>query len=135
MMTTEPYPLPTPTEDSEPYWAALREHRLVFQQCAACGKVRHYPRPLCDRCYNEEVIWRESAGRGVVESWTVAHHAFHPAFKDRTPYALVTVAMEDGVRVLGPWRGAQALLRLGLPVRVAFEEVTPALTVPAFEPA
>ena len=133
MNMNETYPLPEQTEDSAPYWAALREHRLVFQQCAVCGRVRHYPRPLCDRCYNDEVIWRESTGRGQIESWTVAHHAFHPAFKDRTPYVLVTVAMSDGVRVLGPWHGAAEVLRLGLPVRVVFDEVTPALTVPAFE--
>ena len=135
MNVSDFHPLPEQTADSAPYWAALRKHRLVFQQCAACGKVRHYPRPLCDRCYNEEVTWRESEGVGIVESWIVAHHAFHPAFGHRTPYVLVTVAMAEGVRVLGPWYGDLASLRLGLPVSVMFDDVTPELTVPAFQPA
>lgn len=133
MNPDEQHPLPDETADSAPYWAALREHRLVFQHCAACGKVRHYPRPVCDRCYTDEVTWIESAGRGEIESWTVAHHAFHPAFKHTTPYVLVTVTMADGVRMLGPWHGEVEALRLGLPVRVVFDDVVASLTVPAFE--
>ena len=50
-------PRPTPSEESQPYWDALREHRLVFQQCAECRKLRHYPRPMCDGCYSMNVTW------------------------------------------------------------------------------
>lgn len=129
----EERPLPEPTAETQPYWAALREHRLVLQQCAACGSVRHYPRPLCDACYSDEVSWKESAGRGQVHSWTVAHHAFHPAFKSQTPYTLVTVELPEGVRLVAPWRGPQEGLKLGLPVRLLFEDVSPELTLPAFD--
>ena len=43
-------PLPTPTRESQPYWDGLRAHKLMLQHCAACGKVRHYPRPVCPHC-------------------------------------------------------------------------------------
>jgi hypothetical protein len=125
-------PQPTPSEESQPYWDALREHRLVFQQCAECGKLRHYPRPMCDGCYSMKVTWYESAGVGTVASWTVAHHPFHLAFKSAVPYPLVTVELEDGVRMHAPWRGALEALALGLPVRVVFEHIDAGLTLPAF---
>ena len=125
-------PLPEPTTESMPYWTGLREHRLRLQQCAACGKVRHYPRPLCDACYSNEITWIEAGGDGVVHSWTVAHHAFHPAFKADLPYILITVDLPEGVRLMAPFRGAEAALRLELPVRLIFEDMSPDLTLPAF---
>lgn len=67
--------------------------------------LRHYPRLLCDRCYSTEAAWHEASGRGRIHSWTVAHHAFHPAFAADLPYTLLTVDLEAGVRALGRWRG------------------------------
>lgn len=125
-------PQPAISVESQPYWQGLREHRLRFQQCAACGKLRHYPRPMCDACYSMEISWHESAGRGTVQSWTIAHHPFHLAFKSAVPYALVTVDMADGVRMHAPWRGAVETLALGLPVQVIFEKIDEQLTLPAF---
>lgn len=127
-------PAPKITPESQPYWDALREHRLVFQACGDCGKVRHYPRPLCDTCWSWRVQWVESSGRGHVHSWTVAHHPFHLAFKSLVPYPLVIVEMEEGVRVQAPWRAPLEALALELPVRVLFERVSDTLTLPAFEP-
>lgn len=125
-------PVPEPTADSQPYWDGLRDHRLRLQSCAGCGKVRHYPRPLCDACYSSEIAWIDAPGEGVVHSWTVAHHAFHPAFKKDLPYILVTVDLPEGVRMMAPFRGEEAALRLDLPVRLIFEDQNPELTLPAF---
>ena len=113
-------PAPIPTELSLPYWDAAAQGRLVIQGCAACGVLRHYPRPLCDRCYSTEVVWHEASGRGRIHSWTVAHHAFHPAFAGELPYTLVTVDLEEGVRALGRWHGVSAPA-LGMPVHGRFE--------------
>lgn len=132
MDTLPARPRPMPTEESQGHWEAMHAHRLAFQQCADCGKLRHYPRPMCDACFSMRSGWFESAGRGTVVSWTIAHHPFHLAFKSQAPYALVTVELEDGVRMNAPWRGAVASLALGLPVRVVFEDIDAALTLPAF---
>src|SRR5678816_4904029 len=86
-------PLPEPTRDSKPYWDGLNEGRLLLQQCAACMRIRHYPRPVCDACYSMEVAWIEASGRGRVHSWTVAHHPFHPGFKEELPYIVAIVAV------------------------------------------
>jgi uncharacterized OB-fold protein len=126
-------PVPEPTQESKPYWDGLNEGRLLLQSCGRCGKVRHYPRPLCDACYSFEVKWIEASGAGQVHSWTITHHAFHPAFKGELPYVLATVDLEEGVRLQAPLRGVPAQdLRLGLPVRVTFERMSEGLTLPAF---
>jgi hypothetical protein len=129
-------PMPEPGRDTQPYWDALNEGRLVIQQCTACGKLRHYPRPVCDACASMEVSWRQATGRGFVHSWTVAHHPFHAGFKTELPYVLVTVDLEEGVRMIAQLRGVEAEdIRVGLPVEVAFERVTEGLTLPAFRRA
>jgi hypothetical protein len=67
------------------------------------------------------------------ESWTVAHHPFHPGFKAELPYVLATVDLEEGVRMIAQLRGvAPDAGTAGLPVEVAFERATDDLTLPVF---
>ena len=127
--------VPTPTADTQPYWDGLNEGRLRLQCCADCGKLRHYPRPVCDACFSMNAAWQDASGNGRVHSWTVTHHAFHPGWKADLPYTLVTVDLDEGVRMQAQLRRLDASeLRLGLPVRVAYEKATEGLTLPVFEP-
>ena len=126
-------PLPEPGRDTRPWWDALNEGRLVIQQCAACGALRHYPRPVCPACYSMEVQWRQVSGRGAIHSWTVAHHPFHPGFKAELPYVLATVDLEEGVRMVAQLRDVTLdAVTVGLPVQVDFERATEGLTLPVF---
>ncbi len=128
--------VPSPTPDTQPYWTGLNEGRLCLQACADCGKVRHYPRPVCDACYSMNVAWVTASGRGTVHSWTITHYAFHPGFKGDLPYILVTVDLDEGVRMNAQVRGiTQGDLRIGLPVKIGFDKVKDGLTLPVFEPA
>lgn len=113
-------PSPTISPLSVPYWEAARQGRLLLQKCASCGKVRHYPRMLCDACYSDAAEWVQASGRGKVHSWTVCHHAFHPSFASELPYTLVTVDLDEGVRALGRWRGGT--LAIGTPVIAHFDQ-------------
>jgi uncharacterized OB-fold protein len=119
-MSSPTKPKPQISEVSRPFWEAAAEGRLVLQHCASCGKVRHYPRLLCDACYSDAVDWKPASGRGRVHSWTVAHYAYHPAFAPDLPYTLVTVDLDEGVRALGVWRD-DATPTIGQPVQGAFE--------------
>ena len=125
--------VPSPTPETQPYWDGLNEGRLRLQKCADCGKIRHYPRPVCDACYSMNVDWIDASGRGAVHSWTITHHAFHPGFKQDLPYTLLTVDLEEGVRLNAQARGIDpSALRVGLPVMVAYERVKDGLTLPVF---
>lgn len=115
-------PAPHPTPDSQPYWDAAREGRLVLQHCTSCHRPRHYPQPVCPHCHSRGCAWIEASGQGTVHSWTVAHHAFHPAFRHELPYTLVIVDLAEGPRLLGRFDGAPDTLRLGLAVTLRFDD-------------
>ena len=126
--------VPSPSTETKPYWDGLNEGRLRLQRCAGCGKVRHYPHPVCDSCWSMNVEWIDASGRGKVHTWTITHHPFHPGYKGDLPYTLLTVDLEEGVRMQAQARGIDASeLRVGLPVRVGYERVTPELTLPVFQ--
>ena len=124
-------PAPEPTPESRPYWDGLAAGRLLLQRCADCGRVRHYPRPLCDACHSFAVDWVEAAGTATVHSWTVAHHPYHPAFRGELPYTLVTADLPEGVRLVAQLRDAgAAALRLGQPLRIGVEDNGAGLMLP-----
>ncbi len=63
----------------------------------------------------------------------MCHHPFNFFFKASAPYIVALVDMEAGVRVNAPLRCiAESDLRIGLAVRLAFEPVTPEVTLPYF---
>jgi uncharacterized OB-fold protein len=133
MSDTRPAPHPSPL--TQPYWDGAAQGKLRIQHCAACGKPRHYPRYICDACHAFDTVWKDSSGRGSVHSWTIAHHAFHPGFKDELPYTLVVVDLEDGVRALGRFSAPDgAGLRIGLPVRLSFFQGGGGYALPLFSP-
>jgi uncharacterized OB-fold protein len=123
-------PQPQIAPGNEPYWQALREHRLVIQRCANCKQLRHYPRPMCDACYSMEFDWQELPARGHVHSWTVTHHPFHPGFKRDVPYVTVTVDLESGIRLQTPLLGVKDHLALGTLVDLEFIDVEGGATIP-----
>ena len=124
-------PVPEPSIDSQPFWDALNEGRLVFQACGDCGKLRHYPRPICDSCYSDQVDWKASDGKGFIYSWTETHHPFHVGFRGETPYILVTAEFEGGVRMQTQLLDAKIEdLKVGMPVEVVLMRATGDLTLP-----
>jgi uncharacterized OB-fold protein len=66
--------------------------------CAECGRRSFPARELCPQCGSQAVEKIVLSERGRVASWTVVHQAPPPL---QTPYTLVTVDLDDGVRVLG----------------------------------
>jgi uncharacterized OB-fold protein len=137
-METQDYqkPTPDPTPDTAPFWEGLKQGKLLLQCCSECGKVRHYPRPVCPHCYSMAYGWKEAKGTGKIHSWTISHHAFHPGFKPELPITLVTVDLDEGVRMQAQLRDGQPDgLKLEMPVKVAFEAATNDLVLPVFVPA
>jgi uncharacterized OB-fold protein len=132
---SETKPVPHPSALTQPYWDGTKQGVLRIQHCAACGKARHYPRYICDACHSFDVEWKEASGRGTVHSWTVAHHAFHPGFRDDLPYTLVVVDLAEGVRALGRFSEPTGQgLKLGLPVRLGFVQGDEDYALPVFTP-
>ena len=93
-------PIPTRTELSQGFWDAIENESLAIQCCTACGVLRHYPQPLCPICHSAQSDWQTVSGRGHIYSYTIAHRAFHPAWKDHVPYVIATIELDEGVRMV-----------------------------------
>lgn len=92
----------SPDGSTAPFWAAARQHRLVFPWCTACGVARPALAPRCVQCGGTTAEWRDSVGNGVIFSFTIARHAVTAHFGPYVPYAIVVVELDDvpGVRLL-----------------------------------
>jgi uncharacterized OB-fold protein len=132
-----PKPFVAPTELTQFFWDAARDHRLVVQRCTECGYYIHWPRPLCPKCHSDKLAPAPVSGRGKVYTFTVVHHMFHPAFADDMPYNLALVELEEqpGLRMLANVIDCpNDALRIGMLVEVTFED-REEHTVPQFRPA
>lgn len=129
-------PVPPVTKDSEAYWAATRDHRLLLQRCEQCQAYQFYPRVVCTRCLSTDLEWQESSGRGEVYTFSVVYRAPSKEFEADVPYAVAIVELPEGVRLLSRIVGCPVDgVRIGMKVRVVFEDMGGAGALPQFAPA
>lgn len=125
--------VPPESDVSRPFWDATRERRLSLQWCEPCDAAVQFPRTHCPRCGGDQLVWRESSGRGVVYAVSVHHVAGQPAFADRLPYAVALVELEGGARLMTNLVGDGALsAQVGDPVAVAWEPLPDGRHLPLF---
>ena len=126
--------LPLADELTAPYWAAAGEHRLVIQRCE-CGRLSHPPVAICPACHGRVFTWERMSGYGEVYAFTSVCHAVHPVTMGHTPYTIALVALDEGPRMLTNLRGCDTQdVRVGLPVRVIFEDLSDTVSLPQFTP-
>ena len=127
-------PLPKPTETSRPYWDAAKQHRLQLQHCGGCQSFIYYPRDRCPHCLSDQLEWRPVSGKGKVYSYTTVRRASIRSFADK-PYVLAIVELDEGVRMTTNIEAAPESVKIGMPVTVFFDDVTPDRTLVKFKPA
>jgi uncharacterized OB-fold protein len=121
---------------SADFYRFCSQHELRFQRCTECGAWRHIPRDLCAKCSSFEWEWARSSGRGKLFSWTTATQPMMPQFAEHVPYSPVIVELDEGVRMVTWITGLKPdELKLDMPVEVAFDDVTPEVTLPKFRRA
>ena len=127
-------PVPQPTELSAPYWAAARRGELLYLRCERCGTVFFPPLEACVSCQSGDLTWQRSEGRGTVYSYTVLHDAPSAGFPVPSVLAIIDVA--EGYSMFSSVVGCPpGEVRIGMPVEVCFEELTPQINLPVFRPA
>ncbi len=129
-------PRPEPTPTSRPFWEATARGEFMIQHCPRCDANVFYPRINCTGCGSLELEWRPTSGRGSVYSYTVARRPTHPAFADRVPYVIAIVELEEGPRVTTNLVDCDPEnVKIGMPVRVIFEDPVDGIAIPVFQPA
>lgn len=114
--------LPIADADSEPFWQACEESRLVGPVCTDCGAWSWPPSPCCRRCRSQAQEWRELSGFGVIWSFARVHHAFHPSLAKRVPYIVGLIDLDEGLRMVGRVEAGDKEPTIGARVRARFEE-------------
>lgn len=87
----------TPQED---HVAALEEERLTFQRCLDCGHAWLPARSECPNCWSSAHRRERAGGGATVVSHVTFHVAFDPRFKERTPYNVALVELDEGPRMV-----------------------------------
>lgn len=127
-------PAPQPTEYSEGFWEAVARGELRIQRCKECQLLRHYPQPMCSACQSDDFDWAPVSGRGEIYSFAIANRAFHPAWQEFAPYAVATIKLDEGVRMVTDLLGVDPdSVEIGQRVEVYFEDLPGQGRMPRFK--
>jgi uncharacterized protein len=116
-------PAPTADRESAPFWEGLAARRVVVQGCRACGRHRFPRMPSCPYCGEPGGTDVVVPGTGRVYSWIRVHRPLSgnaaAANAGDLPYAIVTVTLDTGPRIVGRLEPADRAA-IDLPVRPLF---------------
>lgn len=129
-------PLPEPSAITAPFWDGIRAAELRLQRCLECERHIFYPRSVCPHCLSDRLEWTVASGRGHVYSYTIVRRAMNPAFAADIPYVFAIVQLEEGPRVTTNIVNCVSdEVRVDMPVKATYDNVTQETALLKFEPA
>lgn len=127
-METRIPPSPQPWPETQDFWSAANEGRLLLKRCTTTGKAFHYPRAHSPFNGSAETEWFQASGDGVIYSYSVLPRA-------QPPYCIAYVKLEEGPIILtNVVTDDFDSLRIGQPVTVTFVASENGQKVPMFVP-
>ena len=111
-------PMPQVTPETASFWQGCNEGVLRYQQCTRCRHVQIVPRALCSHCQSQGLEWQVSKTLGSVASATTVRRP-PPAFRERAPYVIALVDMDEGFRLMVNVRDGHEPA-IGARVRIGF---------------
>jgi len=131
-------PLPEITEQTQSFWSAAHDSKLVMQRCARCETMNFYPKPWCIECGDRRLDWVEVRPTGAVYSYTTADVVMMnlPGWKADLPLTLCLVDLDDGPRMYAYVTHCEpGEVAIGMRVRAHFESISEEAGIPVFRPA
>ncbi len=122
-------PAPPVSPETQPFWNAAAEGRLLIKWCRSCDQAHYYPRSICPFCFGDTTEWREASGRGTIYSYSIMRRV-------PVPYAIAYVTLEEGVTMMTNIVDCDLdAIRIGQQVQVVFRPTEGGPPVPMFAPA
>lgn len=144
---TKEYKKPLPRlyqEEAKIFYDGCKNKELLIQQCADCGKFRFPPQRMCPDCNSLNSKWTPVSGRGKICTFTIIPH-FEPRAvpmatwpEDGYPILVIMVELPDAgnVHLISNMVNCKPEdIKVGMDVKVIFEQITDEFTLPKFEPA
>lgn len=119
---------PTPNPETERFWKAAEDGKLLIGRCRDTAKAFFFPRGLSPFTLSDNVEWIEASGRGTI--YTFSYMARAPE-----PFAIAYVELEEGPMMLTNIVDCESDdLKIGLPVKLVFKPSTDGPPIPMFTP-
>ena len=135
-MTAMRFDLPQPDLETQPFWDAAREGRLLIKRCNDCMRTHFYPRPFCPHCWSQAVEWMDASGRATLYTWSVVHRNDLPPFQERVPYVAAIVDLAEGPRMMTNVVDCEFdQLEMGMALDAVFHPTSDDVTIVQFRPA
>ena len=134
-MSDLPAPSPEVTDETEAYWTAAAEGRLVLPRCNRCGTILWLPKEFCADCGTVDVSWVDAAGTGTVYTFAVQRRPGRGAYAEAHPYVVAYVELDEGIRMLTNIVDCDVDdVTIGMRVQVTFDPTSSGHALPRFRP-
>lgn len=122
-------PAPSVSSETQAYWDAAAQGKLLVRKCTACGETHHYPRTICPFCFSDKTEWITASGKGTVYSYSVMRRA-------PVPYVMAYVTLAEGPTMMTNIVDCDVdKVRIGQDVKVVFKPTEDGPPLPMFAPA
>jgi uncharacterized OB-fold protein len=120
---------PQPNPETQAFWDAATEGKLLIKKCNGCGQVHFYPRDNCPFCFSDKTEWQQASGNGTVYTYSVMRRA-------PVPYAIAYVTLAEGPTMMTNIVDCDLnSIKVGQAVKLVFKPSDGGPPVPCFAPA
>ncbi|MDG6998768.1 MAG: OB-fold domain-containing protein [Nitrososphaerota archaeon] len=125
-----------PNRDVKTFQDGAEHGELLVKKCEACGVRIHPSRLSCPKCLSTNLNWIKTNKKGSVYSYSVIHHPYIPELKEKVPYNLVLVMLDEGVLFYSILLHCdEKNLKIGMRVQAIFDKDNLfGVTLPKFQP-
>jgi uncharacterized OB-fold protein len=129
MAETRTIASPEPNPETQKYWDAAKEGKLLIMKCKDTGKPYFYPRARSPFTASSNVEWVEAAGTGEIYTFSVMK-------RSKIPYCIAYVRLDEGVTMMTNIVDTDLdKVAIGQKVKVVFKETENGQPVPMFTAA
>ena len=123
----------------------LNEEKIMGSRCKKCQALYLPPRPICIKCFGDEMEWVEMKGKGKLAAFTCIcvgpTFMIEEGFSRENPYCSAVIELEENVRIDARIEGVDTTkpeeIKVGTPLTVKYlhrGEGENMITYPAFRP-
>ena len=119
---------PSVNVETQKFWDAAAEGKLLIKKCTACGEPHFYPRDHCPFCFSDKTELQQASGNGTIYTYSVMR-------RTPIPYSIAYVTLSEGPTMMTNIVDCDLdKIRIGQAVRLVFKPSDGGPPVPMFTP-